>query len=166
MSETNTSDTLGTSGTVGTSGTSGTLTKAEQKAHINAHMRRFAYCNKLRMSPLKTDQRMCRLYEATGCHTPKELASFFGVSTSTIAKVKKSGVIPAEWLILVLQVRNVHPDWVVMNKGPMYLECPSEEEYESTQAFLDRKHDQMALDRMTSFTLAQELLRRIALGIH
>ncbi len=136
----------------------------EQRAHMKAHTKRLAYVNKLCTSPFEHDRRMYRLYHAAGCFSPRELADFLKTSTGAIAKARKSGIIPDAWLLLILRACNVHPDWIVLAKGPMHVERTPEGEYESFQSISERREDITVLNSISSFALTQELLRRLALA--
>ncbi len=140
-----------------------TTTTLAQKEVIKAHKKATAYLNKLCQSPLENDQRIYRLYCAAECYNLKGLALFFNVSTAAITKAKKTGKIPAEWLLILFQVKNVLPEWILTGIGSMYLERPQADHYEDGHAFAERMEDKAALRRLSSRTLVEELLRRIAL---
>ncbi len=139
-------------------------TLEEQKQAIKAHKKATSYLNKLCQSPLENDQRMYRLYRAAECHNPNDLATFFDVSTIAIAKAKKTGKIPAEWLLMLFQVKNVFPEWIQTGLGSMYCDKRPEGHFEDGHAFTERMEDIAALRRLSSRTLTDELLRRIALS--
>ncbi len=138
-----------------------------QEQELKTHKQATAYLNKLCLSPLVADQRFYRLYRAAECNTPQELAAFLGITPSTLAKAKKSGKIPSDWLLTILCVKNIFPQWILTGKGPLYAENSLEDtkgdEFESSHAFHERQEDRAALQRLSSYTLTQELLRRIAL---
>ena len=78
-----------------------------------------------------------------------------------IRKAKKQGEIPAEWLIILLRFKDIHPEWVLTGNNPWRLMTPSQPgEYETGETAQERQADKKALKRLWSRTLAEELVRR------
>lgn len=68
-----------------------------------------------------------RFFEAAECRTQVELAQFLGIRQSSVADAKKRGSIPAEWLVRLLKVKKVNPEWILTGEGAQNLvpsECP------------------------------------------
>ena len=74
-------------------------------------------------------------------HTATDLADFFGVPQSAVSAAVRRGKMPSSWLVILMRVKNVHPEWI-----------------------LTRKADEEALRRLPSHMLAEELVRRIAVS--
>lgn len=62
-----------------------------------------------------------RIFEVTGCQTQTELADILGIKQSSISDAKKRNAIPAEWLVKLLRLKNINPQWVVNGDEPKYL---------------------------------------------
>lgn len=62
-----------------------------------------------------------RVFGITGCHTQNELAELLGIKQSSISDAKKRNAIPAEWLIKLLRLKNINPEWVLSGIEPKYL---------------------------------------------
>ncbi len=71
------------------------------------------------------DATLARVFEAAECRTQVELAEFMGIRQSSISDAKRRGSIPAEWLIKILRIKQVNPDWILNGEGPRLLQ-PSE----------------------------------------
>ncbi len=138
--------------------------KDDVQKDIKSFEEKTTYLNKLSHSSKEVDQLFYRLYYAAECYSPKELATFLDVSVCSIANAKKIGKIPAEWLLLLFQVKNIFPEWITKGIGPMYFERPLEGYYESGRAFTERMEDRVALRKLSSRTLTEELLRRLMNG--
>ena len=61
-----------------------------------------------------------RVYVAAGCRTQEELAAFLGVRQSFISDAKRRGMIPSQWLAILLCKKWINPAWVLTGKGPFY----------------------------------------------
>ena len=69
--------------------------------------------------------RLARVFEAAGCRTQLELAAVLDIRQSSISDAKKRGAIPSDWLVKLLQLRGVNPDWIMDGVGPKFL-APSD----------------------------------------
>ena len=67
-----------------------------------------------------------RLFEAAGCRTQAELADLLGIRQSSIAVAKRRNRLPADWLLKLLRLRGINPDWISFGTGAKYL-CPKED---------------------------------------
>ena len=94
-----------------------------------------------------------RVYEVADCRTQKELAQILGIRQSSISDAKRRRSIPAEWLVTLLRIRRVNPDWILTGAGPRFL-IPSEEEKGLLQSVKE------FLKTYSSKELADELVRR------
>ena len=111
------------------------------------------------------DAQMERIKLITGKRTQVELADFFGIQQSSISDAKRRGKIPSSWLVVLMQAKNVFPEWVLTGKGPCYVTLPTPPGcYETGDAAAERKADEEALRRLPSRMLADELVRRIAVS--
>ena len=69
--------------------------------------------------------RLARVFEAAGCRTQLELAAILDIRQSSISDAKRRGAIPSDWLVKILQLRGVNPDWIMDGIGPKFL-APSD----------------------------------------
>ena len=58
-----------------------------------------------------------RIYEAAECGTQAQLAELLQVSQPSIAEVARRGSIPAKWLMQLLRLRGISPDWILTGEG-------------------------------------------------
>lgn len=108
-------------------------------------------------------EQMERIKQATNTRTQIELAEFLGISQSSVSDAGRRGRIPAEWLVTILRIRGVLPEWILTGHGPCYLTVPAAQgEYESSDTAEERRAKTEALQKLSSKDLADELLRRIA----
>ena len=63
-----------------------------------------------------------RVFEAAECKTQVELAELFEIRQSSISDAKRRKSIPAEWLIKLLRLKGINPDWILTGEGPKYLQ--------------------------------------------
>ena len=59
-----------------------------------------------------------RVFIAAGCRTQSELADMLGIRQSSISDAKKRQAIPAEWLVKLLRLKGVSPEWILTGLGP------------------------------------------------
>lgn len=62
-----------------------------------------------------------RIQATTHTRSQTELASFLGISQSSIAEAKKRQSIPADWYLKLFEKLGVNPDWLKSGSGPVYL---------------------------------------------
>ncbi len=83
---------------------------------------------KTESSTNEADQMLLRVLEATHCHTSQDLAEYFGIPLSSarkgIASIQKGGMVPDSWLVVLMRVQNVHPEWVLTGNGPRWMYKP------------------------------------------
>lgn len=109
------------------------------------------------------DAQMERIKLVTGKRTQVELAGFFGIRQSSVAAVKRRGKIPSGWLVMLMRVKNVSPEWILTGNGACFVLRPPEPGfYETGDDAAERRADEEALRRLPSRVLADELVRRIA----
>ena len=109
------------------------------------------------------DAQMERLKLVIRKHTATDLADFFGVPQSAVSAAVRRGKMPSSWLVILMRVKNVHPEWILTGKGPCLMTLPPEpSRYETDVEVTTRKADEEALRRLPSHMLAEELVRRIA----
>ena len=63
-----------------------------------------------------------RFLEAAGCSTQVELADFLGIRQSSISDAKKRKSIPADWLITLLRLKRINPEWILTGQGARLLQ--------------------------------------------
>ena len=112
------------------------------------------------------EAQMERIKLVTGKRTQVELADFLGIRQSSVSDAKRRGKIPSAWLVILMRIKNVNPEWILTGNGPCFPGTPSEntEHYETGEEFAERQADERALQRLSSRALAEELLRRIAVS--
>ena len=69
----------------------------------------------------KKEDAFTRLYLVSGCRTQVELAEMFGIRQSSISDAKKRQAIPAEWLVKLLRLKGINPEWIMTGLGPQKL---------------------------------------------
>ncbi len=69
-----------------------------------------------------------RIFQAAGCRTQQQLAEFLDIRQSAITDAKRRGAIPADWLLKLLRIQGVNPDWILTGKGVHYLRSAESEE--------------------------------------
>lgn len=62
-----------------------------------------------------------RLRAITKCRTQLELATLLGISQSSISDAQKRNAIPAEWLVKLLRMKGINPEWILTGFGPKKL---------------------------------------------
>lgn len=62
-----------------------------------------------------------RVYKETGCRTQAQLAELLGIKHSSISDAKKRNAIPAEWLVKLLHLKGINPEWILTRLGPKKL---------------------------------------------
>ena len=60
---------------------------------------------------LEFKEQMLRMYLATRTSSQEELADFLGIQPSDIILAEKRRII-ADWLVILLCAKNIHPEWV------------------------------------------------------
>lgn len=98
-------------------------------------------------------------------HTATDLADFFGVPESAVSTAIRHEKSPSSWLVVLMRVKSVHPEWVLTGKGPSLIPLPPEpSRYETDVEVTTRNTDEEALRRLPLHMLAEELVRRIAVS--
>jgi len=62
-----------------------------------------------------------RLCNSTGCRTQAELGELLGIKPSSVSDAKKRSSIPAEWLVKLLRLKGISPEWILTGFGPQKL---------------------------------------------
>ena len=109
-------------------------------------------------------EQLKRIHQITGTHSQTGLAAYLGVRRSAVTNAKRTGMIPAEWLLTLLRVANVNPEWILSGAGPCRFRRQTEDVYEDGETAWERQKDYEALQRLSSRELADELVRRIAVA--
>ena len=104
------------------------------------------------------------IHQISGTHNQSGLAAYLGVRRSAVTNAKRTGMIPAEWLLTLLRVANVNPEWILSGAGPCRFRRQTEDVYEDGETAWERQKDYEALQRLSSRALADELVRRIAVA--
>lgn len=103
-----------------------------------------------------------RIFEAAQCRTQVELAHLLGIRQSSISDAKRRNSVPAEWLVTLLRLRGVNPDWILNGVEPKYL-SPTNQAAALGSHTNGRAHSKAdTLRGFSSRDLADELLRRIS----
>lgn len=87
-----------------------------------------------------------------------------GIRQSSISDARRLGKIPADWLITLLRVKSVHPEWILTGRGPCYIHKLTPGTYETEDMAQERRNVADALRRLSSRELADELVRRVAMA--
>ena len=72
-------------------------------------------------SPHNTLSPLERVFLAAECRTQVELAELLGIRQSSISDAKKRQAIPAEWLVKLLRLKGISPEWILTGLGPKLL---------------------------------------------
>ena len=59
-----------------------------------------------------------RVFEATECRTQVDLAAVLDIKQSSISDAKRRNSVPSEWLIKILRLTGVNPDWILDGVSP------------------------------------------------
>ena len=70
----------------------------------------------------EADARLKRVFEAAECRTQVELAEFLHIRQSSISDAKRRGSIPAEWLLKLLLLKGISPQWVLSGEGGRFMQ--------------------------------------------
>lgn len=106
-----------------------------------------------------------RIRLITGKRTRAALADFFGIRQSAVSATIRRGKIPSSWLVILMRVKDAHPEWILTGKGPCLIpQPPKPDSYETDGEVTARNADKEALRRLPSRMLAEELVRRIAVS--
>jgi Bacteriophage CI repressor helix-turn-helix domain. len=111
------------------------------------------------MSTLQIDHILARIFLVSGCRTQSDLARMLGIRQSSISDAKRRKSIPPEWLLKLLRLTNVHPDWILTGSGPRYM-LPSETEAPAKEAHTVRIVETRPPEGCSSQDLINELVRR------
>jgi len=114
--------------------------------------------------PTLFHEQLDRIRLVINADTQEELAKFFGIDPQEIVDAERSGKIPAEWLMILLQAEYVSPEWVQTGRGACYtFDVTDHYEILDEEAAIQLA-DREALRRLPSGLLAKELARRIAVA--
>ena len=84
----------------------------------------------------------------------------FDIRQSAITDAKRRGAIPADWLLKLLRIQGVNPDWILTGEGVHYLRsAESEEPVFSAERVIEIRPP----EQCSAQELINELVRR-ALG--
>lgn len=73
------------------------------------------------MSKEQKKSALDRVFQLTGSSTQVDLADLLRIKQSSISDAKKRNAIPAEWLIKLLRLKGVNPEWILTGLGPKKL---------------------------------------------
>ena len=114
-------------------------------------------------TPSMFDEQMARMQRIAKTRTQQELAEFLGTSQSSVSDAKRRQKIPADWLIILLRLRNVHPEWILTGRGPQYIQKQARA-YDDEHTTRKKAEQAHVLQKISSETLVEELLRRIVVA--
>ena len=97
-----------------------------------------------------------RVFAAAECRTQVELADFLGIRQSSISDAKKRQAIPAEWLVKLLRLKGISPEWIMTGLGPKRL-GPANDEEPTHVIYLTERRPPV---ECTAQELVNELVRR------
>ncbi len=104
-----------------------------------------------------------RLYFVTETHTQVEFAEFLGIRQSAVSDARRRFSIPSDWLITLLRLKKINPEWILTGKGPRFI-CFQTKDHEGCDVADTARETAGAegmLRLLSSRVLAEELLRRI-----
>ena len=97
-----------------------------------------------------------RVFDAAGCRTQAELADLLGIRQSSISDAKRRQAIPAEWLVKLLRLKSINPEWILTGLGPKRL-GPANGEEPTRIVYLTERRPSV---ECTAQELVNELVRR------
>ena len=104
-----------------------------------------------------------RVFEVTGCATQIELANLLKIGQSSVSDVKRRGSIPPDWLVKLLRLKGVNPDWIINGEGAKYLvPSPAEPITPHVASMAERRPP----EECTAQELVNELVRRALRNPH
>lgn len=105
-----------------------------------------------------------RIQLVTGTRTQLELAACLGIRQSSVSAAKRRGAIPPGWLIRLMRVKNVNPEWVLTGRGTQLVEDIPPRGGKRVEPLARNAHEEalLMLRSLPSRLLADELVRRIA----
>lgn len=119
------------------------------------------------MNQGKTDsafeEQWARLCFATMTNSQEKMAGFFGVRQSVVSDAMRRGKIPSDWLIILLRVKNISPEWILTGRGTCPESTPGDY-YKNAGDAAERREQEDALRSLPSRMLADELVRRTAVA--
>lgn len=62
-----------------------------------------------------------RILSVTNTRTQTELADILNIRQSSISDAKRRGEIPVGWLLTLLRLHSVNPEWIMTGEGAQYL---------------------------------------------
>ena len=111
------------------------------------------------------DAQFERIKLITGKQTQIELADFLGIRQSAISDAKRRGKLPSGWLVILMRIKRVNPEWVLAGHGPCFTQPHLEAgHYETGVEAEEKRQNEEALRRLPSQMLADELVRRIVVS--
>lgn len=106
-----------------------------------------------------------RIKLITDARTQVELATFLGIRQSEVSDAKRRKEIPSSWLVILMLMKNVNPEWILTGKGPYVItRLPVLNDHEIEEVIVAEKSDKEALRRLPSRILADELVRRTVIS--
>ena len=114
-------------------------------------------------TPSMFDEQMARVQRVANTRTQQELAEFLGTPQSAVSDAKRRQKIPADWLILLLRLKSVHPEWILTGRGQQYIQKQART-YDDEHTTQRKAEQAQVLQKISSETLVEELLRRIVVA--
>ena len=96
-----------------------------------------------------------RVFEAAGCKTQVELASFLEITQSSISDAKKRKSIPPDWLLKLLDKKWINPGWIRSGLGNKTIRT------KSTPSPVNKLSRHQILSAFTTEQLLAEIAYRI-----
>lgn len=95
------------------------------------------------------DMALARIYAETGTSTQVGLAEVLQIRQSSISDAKRRASIPDGWLVKLIELYNLNPDWIRTGMGPKYL-LPSDDEQKLALQSMREKLRQEVLEDIMS----------------
>lgn len=116
-------------------------------------------------SAVSFNEQMERIKLITGKRTQVELADLLGVRQSSVSDAKRRGRIPSGWLVTLMRYKHANPEWILTGNGPTFISfSPVDLQSEAEGEAEECRADTLALRRLPSRMLADELVRRIVVS--
>jgi len=71
-----------------------------------------------------------RVVEATGIESQQELSRLLGVNRSAVTQAKQKNAVPDKWLLALVRLFGLNPDWLATGRGPRHFAGPAASDQE------------------------------------
>ncbi|SBW05752.1 putative DNA-binding protein [uncultured delta proteobacterium] len=111
------------------------------------------------------EEQLQRIHCSLQTRTQTELAEFLDIRQSSVSDAKKRQSVPAEWLLKLLRLKGVNPEWILTGHGPRLLrpveaDDKAEKPEPAASPAPARQLENLPMHRCTMDELMAEVVRR------